>query len=253
MESRRADVDEEDISPEQQQQEPQPLYGQEEDEEQLEGLKKFPVIRMRKSKDGKSKDWWSQLDDSSEKRSEACGLLDPPLSDSDDMTSQFPDTDDEDFKADIMCFTDNTHFKCSQCDKTFGNRKNLNAHRRTHTGNKPFSCTVCGKGFPRKAHLMAHTRLHTGEKPFSCSVCRQRFSQKAHLKAHMRTHTGEKPFCCSVCGKTFAQKGHLLQHTRTHTGEKPFSCNVCDDRFTYKYQLNKHACAGDCSRKTFFK
>nr|XP_061779362.1 uncharacterized protein LOC133570684 [Nerophis lumbriciformis] len=42
-----------------------------------------------------------------------------PLSDSEDTTSHSPDTDDEDSKDDKTCHTDNTHFTCSLCDKTF--------------------------------------------------------------------------------------------------------------------------------------
>ncbi|XP_054626325.1 zinc finger and SCAN domain-containing protein 2-like isoform X2 [Dunckerocampus dactyliophorus] len=55
-----------------------------------------------------------------------------PLSDSDDTTSHSPDTDDEEDSK--TCHTDNTHFKCSQCDKTFVNKRNLKRHMRSHTG-----------------------------------------------------------------------------------------------------------------------
>ncbi|XP_061562282.1 zinc finger protein 501-like isoform X3 [Phycodurus eques] len=194
-----------------------------------------------------------------------------PLSDSNNTESHSPDTDDDKHSKGVRtCPADNTHFKCSQCDKSFINTATLKRHMMIHKGEKTFNCSFCGKRFNQKVHLIKHTRTHTGEKPFSCTVCGMRLSQKEYLKVHMRTHTGEKPFPCSVCGKKFSQKAFLKVHTRTHTGEKPFSClvcnksfsaystctrhqrthtgdkvfscSVCDKKFTRKDNLNKHKC-----------
>ncbi|XP_061885121.1 zinc finger protein 3-like isoform X1 [Entelurus aequoreus] len=122
------------------------------------------------------------------------GKLLAPLSDSDDTTSHSPDTDDEDSKAEKTCHTDNTHFTCPYCDKTFNHRFSLKRHTRRHTGEKLFSCSICAKGFIQNTDLEKHMRIHTGEKPFMCSICSKRFSQKANLIIHKRIHTGEKPF-----------------------------------------------------------
>lgn len=111
-----------------------------------------------------------------------------PLSDSDDILSQSLDTEDEQSKRDMKWHTDNAHWKCLQCEKTFCSKWGLKVHTRTHTGEKLFPCLVCGKSFTVKSRLTAHTRTHTGEKPFPCSVCGNSFSTKSGLNKHTRTH-----------------------------------------------------------------
>ncbi|XP_061747116.1 zinc finger and SCAN domain-containing protein 2-like isoform X2 [Nerophis ophidion] len=88
---------------------------------------------------------------------------------------------------------------------------------RRHTNNKHFDCSECGRSFRWKSNFTVHMRTHTGEKPFTCSVCKKSFSTKPDMTAHMRTHTGEKPFTCSVCEKSFSRKPDMTTHMRTHT------------------------------------
>ncbi|XP_061749176.1 gastrula zinc finger protein XlCGF57.1-like isoform X5 [Nerophis ophidion] len=206
-------------------------------------VRKFPVIRVIvKSEEDEDESQWSQRDNGQgeeKRRSDAKRPL-TPLLDCVDTTSQSPDTDDyEDLNAKTR-HADKKHFKCSQCDKTFGERWILKRHIRVHTVGKPFFCSVCSKSFKVEEYLIIHMRTHTGEKPFICSICGRRFSLKSSLMKHTRTHTGEKPFSCSICGKTFAAKGHLTAHTRTHTGEKPYSCSVCNTSFSDCSALGRH-------------
>ncbi|XP_054626352.1 zinc finger protein 771-like isoform X1 [Dunckerocampus dactyliophorus] len=224
--------------------EPQPPHMKEEEEEHsisqegehLEGLEEFSVIGVdMKSEDDEDKGESEEKTEveppsssssqhmTTEADGDHCGgsqadnLL-APLSNSDNTTSHSPDADDEDSKADMTCHSDNTHFKCSHCGKTFNYHSNMKRHM----------------------------TMHTGENSSACSVCNRRFSW-GYLEVHMRTHTGEKPFPCSICNKRFYQRSTLVRHMRTHTGEKVLSCSVCGERFSYKYQLNNHKCAGENS------
>ncbi|XP_077420519.1 uncharacterized protein LOC144050801 [Vanacampus margaritifer] len=164
-----------------------------------------------------------------------------PFSVSDDTTSHLLDTDDEHSQGDARSErTDDTCWKCSQCDKAFFNQTDFKKHMRWHTGERRFMCSDCGQTFSKKGHMITHTRTHTGEKPFSCSVCSKSFSVAFGLVQHMRTHTGEKPFSCSVCDKRFAYQICLMRHASTHTGEKPHSCSVCNTSFRLRSALITH-------------
>ncbi|XP_061744551.1 gastrula zinc finger protein XlCGF57.1-like [Nerophis ophidion] len=172
-----------------------------------------------------------------------------PLSDMDHMMSdssdhsdhiQKPLTSKNDTKGDTRHHTNNKHFDCSQCGKSFRQKSHFTVHMRIHTGEKPFTCSVCKKSFPRKHDMTTHMRTHTGEKPFPCSVCKKSFPRKHHVTAHMRTHTLEKPFNCSVCKKSFPSKPDMTRHMRIHTGEKPFACSACAKRFNTKNIMILH-------------
>eukprot|EP00088_Acartia_fossae_P018088 TRINITY_DN20399_c0_g1_i3.p1 TRINITY_DN20399_c0_g1~~TRINITY_DN20399_c0_g1_i3.p1 ORF type:complete len:1235 (+),score=303.28 TRINITY_DN20399_c0_g1_i3:275-3706(+) len=88
---------------------------------------------------------------------------------------------------------DDGEFPCTQCDKRFGNRRNLMSHMRRHTGDYKLFCEDCGKGFFTQSKLDSHKRKHTGEKPFRClyKPCLKRFRYKGDLSKHIkRYHPG---------------------------------------------------------------
>ena len=56
---------------------------------------------------------------------------------------------------------------------------------------RPYLCTVCHKRFTKKRNLNVHKRIHSGEKPFVCTVCNKRFTRRYFLNMHSKRHTGE--------------------------------------------------------------
>ncbi|XP_030048106.1 zinc finger protein 436-like [Microcaecilia unicolor] len=151
--------------------------------------------------------------------------------------------------------------KCSECDKCFNEKRNLQLHKIGHMKHEPFKCLECDKCFRGKAEVKSHKMSHTGEKPFQCSDCDKSFSIKWHLKRHERSHTGEKTFQCSECDKWFRTKEcdkwfrtksgvkkhkkihtgvELQRHKITHTEEKPFQCSECAKCFRRKVELQRH-------------
>ncbi|XP_048347642.1 zinc finger and SCAN domain-containing protein 16-like [Sphaerodactylus townsendi] len=106
--------------------------------------------------------------------------------------------------------------KCSECGKSFNQKRYLTGHKRIHKGETPYKCSDCGRSFNRKWNLIAHKRIHSGENPYKCSDCGKTFSQKGNLMTHVRIHTGEKPYKCAECGKRFSQRAGLTSHRKSH-------------------------------------
>ncbi|KAM4033115.1 uncharacterized protein ACNLHF_020121 [Anomaloglossus baeobatrachus] len=161
-------------------------------------------------------------------------------------------------------FTREEPYTCSDCETSFTNELDLDAHYRIHTGEKTISSLECGKQkldfvhhkahtgekpfscsehwniFNQKSGLVAHQRTHTEDKPYSCLECEKFFSLKSNRVDHQKAVTGDKPHSCPDCGKCFTKKSDLVIHQRVHTGEKPFSCLECGKCFSQKSNLFTH-------------
>ncbi|XP_072005375.1 uncharacterized protein [Engystomops pustulosus] len=135
--------------------------------------------------------------------------------------------------------SEKTH-QCTQCDKWFTRKSNLDVHYRLHTGEKPYMCSECGKTFIDRSNLVSHLRSHTGERPYSCDECGKTFTYNSAFVIHKRVHIGDKPYVCSECGEGFFSKARLTIHVKVHTGDRPFGCDICGKSFACSSTLIKH-------------
>uniref|UniRef100_A0A5F9CEZ1 Zinc finger protein 282 n=1 Tax=Oryctolagus cuniculus TaxID=9986 RepID=A0A5F9CEZ1_RABIT len=59
---------------------------------------------------------------------------------------------------------------------------------------KPYSCPECGKSFGVRKSLIIHHRSHTKERPYECAECEKSFNCHSGLIRHQMTHRGERPY-----------------------------------------------------------
>ena len=66
---------------------------------------------------------------------------------------------------------------CDQCEKTFKQKRSLDAHLNVHRGIFPFKCEMCEKKFSCKNLLHQHEKTHSTEKGHHCTAtgCKKSF------------------------------------------------------------------------------
>lgn len=142
----------------------------------------------------------------------------------------------------IVCFHEKVRsYQCDICGRSFSEKRNVDDHRRTHTGERPFICETCGKSFAQRSSMKIHWKqMHESIKIHKCEYCGKSFIRRCHLVAHLTHHTGVRNYVCAVCGKAFLRSGTLKGHTAVHSLERPFECTICGDSFKLKKHLKQH-------------
>lgn len=142
----------------------------------------------------------------------------------------------------IVCFHERVRgYQCDICGRSFSEKRNVDDHRRTHTGERPFVCETCGKSFAQRSSMKIHWKqMHESIKAHKCQYCEKSFIRRCHLVAHLTHHTGVRNYVCAVCGKAFLRSGTLKGHTAVHSSERPFHCTICGDSFKLKKHLKQH-------------
>ena len=132
---------------------------------------------------------------------------------------------------------------CSECGKTFKNRKSLVPHMLLHTGIKNHQCDVCNQMFCSRGNLLSHkAQSKCGAEEVVCPICGHKCNNKYYLKRHLMKHTGERPYKCEFegCGKGFFDSQTLQNHRKIHLDIKEYQCSLCPKAFRQRSALVIH-------------
>ena len=117
---------------------------------------------------------------------------------------------------------DVTAFRCSMCDKSFGDSYSLKVHKAGH----------------RKSVLAKHR----------CRLCKKGFDTANHLHQYMADHTSQGA-TCQFCGKKLAHLRSIISHERgcnrnlaykEHAHIREFECHHCNAAYFHQKDLNRH-------------
>ena len=137
--------------------------------------------------------------------------------------------------------------QCDTCSKWFYNRKNMEAHQKTHEKKgkiQMFNCIFCEAVFDSRPSLNLHKRqVHKASGSYYkyvCDHCNECFTSKDDLRLHMDQHMDhsdsakKKP--CMLCDKIFSSVAALRKHLKDdHQTNIRFYCEVCKACFlTYE-------------------
>uniref|UniRef100_A0A182MSA6 Protein krueppel n=1 Tax=Anopheles culicifacies TaxID=139723 RepID=A0A182MSA6_9DIPT len=108
----------------------------------------------------------------------------------------------------------NSLFVCDECGRGFTHKKTWQNHIKRHKALRAemYKCSTCDKAFGNKARLDRHMRLHTGDRPFECKYCDKRYYDRHQLQCHTEKHFREVDCACEYCGETFAGTKKLEAH-----------------------------------------
>ncbi len=156
--------------------------------------------------------------------------------------------------------------KCTICNKTFFQRKNLRYHMKIHGDDKEYKCDFCDEMFRTKQERREHKANHKdpvckkcdnkqfnsmkqlmdhiykvhAEAKYTCQFCGKSFNTKQKLNRHSVVHSDYRPFGCVVCNQKFKLRKTLSRHMMTHSGDKNYTCDECGQSYKQSTSLNIH-------------
>lgn len=156
-------------------------------------------------------------------------------------------------------------FNCEICNATFGIRKQLIQHLKTHPEIPTFDCSICPLKFFVKHKYDLHLKTHNDDGPekskYSCKICLNLFSTEKNFMIHVNVRhnaTDNPNFICGVCGNGHGNEDELIRHFKTHNGnnqaqvvvkedtdeersdnDSPY-CKICKLSFKFKIIQNIH-------------
>ena len=129
-----------------------------------------------------------------------------------------------------------TEFPCSQCEKKFLYKYELDHHVKSVHLLEPSPCEICGKVFDNPTKLKAHLQtMHSGKKrlpqsrdksDWTCPIC-SKVVRACNKSSHLQVHE-EPKFTCDICGKKIKTKYNFDQHMNIHMNILDYKCEPCN-------------------------
>ena len=138
---------------------------------------------------------------------------------------------------------------CKVCGDKKSSTQALKGHIRSkHMDSTPYKCTTCQKYFGDNSTYKAHKKIHEQSSKVVCNTCQRVFPSQARLTQHAKTHDPSKRVFCKYCNKAFNAKKNLAPHEKTCSRQpggkkaavKDQVCPHCPKAFYHKKDLNYH-------------
>ncbi|XP_071092165.1 zinc finger protein 423-like isoform X1 [Haliotis cracherodii] len=135
---------------------------------------------------------------------------------------------------------------CDQCNATFHDMTNFQAHMKLHLESvmTKFTCKQCNQHFQTEDQLENHSSIHylcmTTE--YGCTSCMKLFSKPDELQKHLMDIHAHHLYRCSLCKEIFDSKVNIQVHFAIkHSNEcKLFKCTQCDNIFRSETEWQVH-------------
>ena len=118
--------------------------------------------------------------------------------------------------------------KCTQCDKSFKEKRGLQEHLyKIHNGAGKAECPICQRKI-WKSYIDLHIHFVHQGKCVKCSQC-DKFIAEGAIANHLRVcQVAERAFKFDLCSLAFRTTGSMRQHKiLAHTGGGNVKCPIC--------------------------